>query len=99
MAGAMAAGMAFVGTRTGLFRAMAGKGPLSPEEIARETKLQLRYVEEWLKGMVSAGYLEYQAGRYALPEEMAYFVASDGTDHSDATKYAISSGRDRKSTR
>src|SRR6185436_17490175 len=81
MAGAMAAGMAFVGTRTGLFRAMAGKGPLSIDDITRETKLQRRYVEEWLKGMVSAGYLEYDAGRYLLPEEMAYFVASDGTDH------------------
>ena len=81
MAGAMAAGMAFVGTRTGLFRAMAGKGPLSVDDITHETKLQRRYVEEWLKGMVSAGYLEYDAGRYLLPEEMAYFVASDGTDH------------------
>jgi len=81
MAGAMAAGLAFVGTRTGLFRAMAGKGPLSLEDITRETKLQRRYVEEWLKGMVSAGYIELQDGRYVLPEEMAYFVASDGSDH------------------
>jgi 2-polyprenyl-3-methyl-5-hydroxy-6-metoxy-1,4-benzoquinol methylase len=83
MAGAMSAGMALVGTRTGLFRAMAGKGPLTLDEITRETKLQQRYVEEWLKGMVAAGYLEYDTGKetYTLPEEMAYFVASDGTDH------------------
>jgi ubiquinone/menaquinone biosynthesis C-methylase UbiE len=81
MAGAMAAGMAFVGTRTGLFRAMAGKGALSIDDIVRETKLQRRYVEEWLKGMVSAGYVELQGDRYLLPEEVAYFVASDGTDH------------------
>jgi SAM-dependent methyltransferase len=81
MAGAMAAGMAFVGTRTGLFRAMAGKGPLSLDDITRETRLQRRYVEEWLKGMVAAGYVELQGERYVLPEEMAYFVASDGSDH------------------
>jgi 2-polyprenyl-3-methyl-5-hydroxy-6-metoxy-1,4-benzoquinol methylase len=83
MAGAMAAGMALVGTRTGLFRAMAGKGPMSVDEVTRATGLQRRYVEEWLRGMVSAGYLEYSPAKqtYELAEEMAYFVASDGTDH------------------
>jgi hypothetical protein len=83
MAGAMAAGMAFVGTRTGLFRAMAGKGPLRLDDVVRASGLQRRYVEEWLRGMTSAGYLEYSPEKqtYELPEEIAYFVASDGTDH------------------
>jgi 2-polyprenyl-3-methyl-5-hydroxy-6-metoxy-1,4-benzoquinol methylase len=83
MAGAMAAGMAFVGTRTGLFRAMAGKGAMRLDEVVRASGLQRRYVEEWLRGMTSAGYLEYSAEKetYELPEEIAYFVASDGTDH------------------
>jgi ubiquinone/menaquinone biosynthesis C-methylase UbiE len=83
MAGAMTTGMALVGTRTGLFRAMAGKGPLSLDDVVRATGLERRYVEEWLKGMASAGYLEYSpaAQTYQLAEEMAYFVASDGTDH------------------
>jgi len=83
MAGAMAAGMALVGTRTGLFRAMAGKGPLRLEEVAQATRLERRYVEEWLKGMAAAGYLDYSPERetYRLSDEMAYFVASDGSDH------------------
>ncbi len=83
MAGAMTAGMAFVGTRTGLFRAMSGKGPMRLDEVARAAGLERRYVEEWLKGMACAGYLDYDpaAQTYALAEEMAYFVASDGTDH------------------
>lgn len=81
MAGAMAAGLALVGTRTGLFRAMAGKGAMTLDDVVSASKLQGRYVEEWLKGMTSAGYLDYQDGKYALPEEMAYFVASEGTDH------------------
>jgi 2-polyprenyl-3-methyl-5-hydroxy-6-metoxy-1,4-benzoquinol methylase len=81
MAGAMTAGMAYVGTRTGLFRAMAGKGPMTLEQVVGASHLQPRYVEEWLNGMTCAGYLEYQDGKYTLPEEMAYFVASDGTDH------------------
>lgn len=83
MAGAMTAGMAFVGTRTGLFRAMAGNGPMSVAEVVRAAGLERRYVEEWLRGMAAAGYLDYDpaAQSYALSEEMAYFVASDGTDH------------------
>jgi 2-polyprenyl-3-methyl-5-hydroxy-6-metoxy-1,4-benzoquinol methylase len=81
MAGAMTAGMAFVGTRTGLFRAMQGKGPMSADALARATGLQPRYVEEWLKGMASAGYLDSQEDKFSLPDEYAYFLASDGTDH------------------
>ena len=83
MAGAMAAGMALVGTRTGLFRAMAGKGAMTLDQVAQASGLQRRYVEEWLRGMASAGYLDYSPARetYELAEEMAYFVASDGSDH------------------
>jgi 2-polyprenyl-3-methyl-5-hydroxy-6-metoxy-1,4-benzoquinol methylase len=81
MAGAMTAGLAFVGTRTGLFRAMAGKGAMTLDDVVKASGLQRRYVEEWLKGMTSAGYLDYQNEKYTLPDEMAYFVAGDGTDH------------------
>ncbi len=83
MAGAMTAGLGFVGVKTGLFRAMAGKGALTPEELIAMTKLQPRYVEEWLKGMVCAGYLDYEPGgnTYRLPEEHAFLLASEGTDH------------------
>ena len=83
MAGAMSAGMVYVGTRTGLFRAMQGKGPMSLGEVVRASGLQPRYVEEWLKGMACAGYLAYDpaAATYTLSEEHAYFLASEGTDH------------------
>jgi ubiquinone/menaquinone biosynthesis C-methylase UbiE len=83
MAGAMTAGMVYVGTRTGLFRAMQGAGPMSLEDVVRASGLQSRYVEEWLKGMTAAGYLVYdpQAEAYTLSDEHAYFLASEGTDH------------------
>jgi SAM-dependent methyltransferase len=83
MAGAMAAGMVYVGVKTGLFRAMADKGSMSAAEVTRISGLQKRYVEEWLKGMVASGYLDYDptAQTYALPEEHAYFLASDDSDH------------------
>ncbi len=83
MAGAMTAGMAYLGVKTGLFRAMSGKGPMTAAELAAASKLQPRYVEEWLNGMASAGYLEYDATAqtFRLPDEHAFLIASDGTDH------------------
>jgi ubiquinone/menaquinone biosynthesis C-methylase UbiE len=83
MAGAMTAGLGFVGVKTGLFRTLAGKGSLTLEEVIAATELQPRYVEEWLKGMVCAGYLEYEPGAatYRLPDEHAFLLASEGSDH------------------
>jgi 2-polyprenyl-3-methyl-5-hydroxy-6-metoxy-1,4-benzoquinol methylase len=83
MAGAMIAGMGYVGVKTGLFRAMAGKGPMRFEDVVRASELQPRYVEEWLKGMSCAGYLHHDPATqtYALSEEHAFLLASDETDH------------------
>jgi 2-polyprenyl-3-methyl-5-hydroxy-6-metoxy-1,4-benzoquinol methylase len=83
MAGAMTVGMGYIGTRTGLFRTMAGKGRMRIEDVVRASGLERRYVEEWLKGMTCATYLEYDpAGEtYRLPEEHAFLLASDDTDH------------------
>lgn len=83
MAGAMTAGLAYIGVETGLFRAMAGKGPMEARAVAGAAGLDERYVSEWLKGMVCAGYLEYDADgdTYAFPDEHAFLLASDDTDH------------------
>jgi ubiquinone/menaquinone biosynthesis C-methylase UbiE len=83
MAGAMAVGMAYVGIKTGLFRAIAGKGPLTEKEVVEATQLHPRYVEEWLNGMASAGYLEFDtaAQTFTLPDEHSFLLASEGTDH------------------
>ena len=81
MAGAMTAGMVYVGLQTGLFRIL--KEPMTAAAVARSSGLHPRYVEEWLKGMTSAGYLGYDPAKetFTLPEEHAYFLASEGTDH------------------
>ena len=83
MAGTMAVGMAYVGVKRGLFRAMAGKGPMTTAHIAQASRLQPRYVEEWLKGMTSAGYLVYDpaAETFQLADENAFLLASESTDH------------------
>ena len=91
MAGAMTAGLCYVGCTTGLFDAMAGKGPMTVDDVIAASKLQPRYVDEWLKGMTASGWLEYDpAGRtFTLSEEHAYFVASEGTDHYVGGLYAM----------
>ena len=56
---------------------------MQASEVVDATGLQARYVEEWLKGMTASGYLEYNDGAdtYLLPEEHAFLLASEGTDH------------------
>ncbi|HSB99835.1 MAG TPA: hypothetical protein VLE45_07960, partial [Burkholderiaceae bacterium] len=79
----LAAGALLVGDRVGLFRAMAGAGPLGPEALAERSGVQPRYVEEWLAVMAGAGYVEHdaQSGRFTLPDEHALFLADPSTEY------------------
>ncbi len=60
-----------MGDRLGLYRAMAGAGPLTPAEVAERTGTSERYVREWLNAQAAGGFVEYEAdsGRYSLPPE------------------------------
>lgn len=83
VAGAMATALAWAGIESGLFRTMQDAGPMSLETLTERSGLVARYVEEWAKGMVSAGYLDYDPAdeTYELPVEHAFLLASEGTDH------------------
>ena len=69
-----------MGDRLGLYRAMAGAGPLTPAEVAERCNVSERYTREWLNAQAAGGYVEYQAetGRYILPPEQT--VALTDTD-------------------
>jgi len=62
-----------MGDRLGLYRAMAGAGPLAPAELAERTGTAERYVREWLNAQAAGGYVSYDpdSGRYLLPPEQA----------------------------
>jgi SAM-dependent methyltransferase len=62
-----------MGDRLGLYRAMAGAGPLGPGELAQRTGTAERYVREWLNAQAAGGYVSYDpdTGRYLLPPEQA----------------------------
>jgi SAM-dependent methyltransferase len=62
-----------MGDRLGLYRALAGAGPLSPAELAERTGTAERYIREWLNAQAAGGYVVYDpdSGRYTLPPEQA----------------------------
>ncbi|MFZ1114710.1 MAG: SAM-dependent methyltransferase, partial [Propionibacteriaceae bacterium] len=64
--------MVVIGDKLGLYRAMAGAGPLTPAELAGRTGTAERYVREWSSAQAARGYLTYDgAGRFSLPDEHA----------------------------
>ncbi|MFO1217570.1 MAG: methyltransferase domain-containing protein [Burkholderiaceae bacterium] len=79
----LAAGALYVGDRTGLFRAMAGAGALTPEALAQRSALQPRVVEEWLAVMAGAGYVIHDgdAGTFTLPDEHALFLTDASSEY------------------
>jgi len=69
-----------LGDRLGLFREMAGAGPMDAEAVSEATGIRLRYVQEWLNAMAASGYVDYDAetDRYRLSDEAAMvFVDED----------------------
>jgi 2-polyprenyl-3-methyl-5-hydroxy-6-metoxy-1,4-benzoquinol methylase len=71
--------MVSLGDKLGLYRAMAGSGPLSSHEIAQRSGCSERYVREWLNSQVAGGYIDYHpvSATYELTPEQAAILADD----------------------
>ncbi len=74
MGAAMHATLVVIGDKLGLYKAMAGAGPMTPAELATKTKTTERYVREWLNANAASGYVTYDPStkRYELPPEQAF---------------------------
>jgi 2-polyprenyl-3-methyl-5-hydroxy-6-metoxy-1,4-benzoquinol methylase len=78
LGGALTSAMIHLGDRLGLYRALAGAGPLTSEEVARRTGLHERWVREWLRGQATARLVDYSGdGRFALSPEAAMVLADE----------------------
>lgn len=79
MAAAESAAAMYLGDRLGLYRAMAGAGPMGSEQLATATGTHERLVREWLHNQVVGGYVEHHAttGAFELPAEHAAVLADD----------------------
>lgn len=71
--------MVSIGNRLGLYKAMAGTGPLSSRELAGRAGCAERYVREWLGSQVAGGYVVYHAisDTYELTPEQAFVLANE----------------------
>jgi SAM-dependent methyltransferase len=81
MGGAVGAVLSLIGDRLGLFRAMAGAGPLTSADVAGRTGTSERYVREWLAAQAAGGVLTYDAARgtFELPPEQAMVYADESS--------------------
>jgi len=70
---ALSSSLAYIGTKLGLYEAMANSGPINARELAERTGTVERYIREWLINQAAGGYVEYDAAtdRYTLPAEQA----------------------------
>ena len=71
--------MVSLGSKLGLYRAMAGAGPLSAKELAARAGCAERYVREWLNAQAAGGYVGYHAASdtYELSAEHALVLADE----------------------
>src|ERR1700722_5287720 len=81
MGAAMNAALIVIGDKLGLYKAMAGAGPMTSGEVAAKTQTSERYVREWLSAQAAGGLVTYDAatGRYTLPPEQAFAMADESS--------------------
>ena len=70
---ALHAALIVIGDKLGLYKAMAGAGPMTSAELSAKTKTSERYVREWLNANAASGYITYDAASktFELPPEQA----------------------------
>lgn len=71
--------MVSLGSKLGLYRALAGAGPSSAAAVARRAGCAERYVREWLNAQAAAGYVTYHpdSESYELSPEQALVLADE----------------------
>jgi SAM-dependent methyltransferase len=72
-----------VGHKLGLYKSLAGAGPLSSKELARRAGCAERYVREWLNAQAAGGYVGYHAvsDTYELTPEQALLLADEDSPY------------------
>ena len=71
--------MVSLGSKLGLYKTMAGAGPISAGELAARAGCAERYVAEWLNAQAAGGYVAYHAASdtYELSPEQAMVLADE----------------------
>jgi SAM-dependent methyltransferase len=79
MGAVISAPLFLIGEKLGLYKAMAGAGPLRSEQVAERAGVAERSVREWLRNQAAGGYVTYDAesDTYTLPDEQALALADE----------------------
>ena len=79
MGAVISAPLFVIGEKLGLYKAMAGAGPLTSQEVADRSGAAERSVREWLRNQAAGGYVIYEpeTERYTLPDEHALALADE----------------------
>jgi SAM-dependent methyltransferase len=79
LSGANGGVMISVGNKLGLYKAMAGRGPMFPADLAKRSGCAERYLREWLNCNAAGGYVAYhpETQQYELTPEQAMLLADD----------------------
>jgi SAM-dependent methyltransferase len=79
MGAIISAPLMVMGEKLGLYKAMAGAGPMSSDDLAEKTGVAERSVREWLGNQAAGGYITYDpdTDRYTLPDEQALALADE----------------------
>lgn len=81
MGAAINTALILIGDRLGLYKAMAGAGPMTSLQLAQKTGTAERYIREWLCAQAASGYVAYDstAGTFHLPDEQALALAVENS--------------------
>jgi 2-polyprenyl-3-methyl-5-hydroxy-6-metoxy-1,4-benzoquinol methylase len=73
--------LAYIGTKLGLYEALADSDGLTPEELAAKTATNERYVREWLLNQAAGDYVHYDSatGRYSMLPEQSTALADEAS--------------------
>jgi ubiquinone/menaquinone biosynthesis C-methylase UbiE len=78
--GSFAVLLSFMGDQTDVYRTLSDIGPCTSVELARVSKIDERYLREWLSAQAAAGYVVYHeaSDAFSLTPEQATVLAQEG---------------------
>ena len=81
LGGAASIALVRMGDKLGLYATLHEKGPMTATELAAATRLDSRYLREWLSQQAASNYLSYEptTQKFSLTEEQAMVFAVEGS--------------------
>src|SRR5205823_12530522 len=78
MGAALHAVLVVIGDKLGLYKALAGAGPVTSSELAKKTNTSERYVRECLNANAASGFVTYDPStkEFTLPPEQAFALTT-----------------------